>query len=215
MLEAVPKESLAAVVFRYAIPRADLETLRRMGIDLDGVTEMLALIRRDVAADNLAELVDGSFRSWNVDGPPYGEPTRFSDGTWPVCYTALEEVAAREEIVYHRGRSLFERADAARTAYYRLIEMDFNGTTVDLRPFARDWPALVDPDDYTFCNSLGREAVTLALSALLAPSVRYPGGTNVPVFRRETLHRPRQLSTAAFTVDPETGAVTVALAAVG
>jgi hypothetical protein len=211
MLEVVRTERQTHVVCRYAVPRDDLATLRRMRLDSDGIREMLDLLGGEVNASALVQLVEGSFTPWNSDGPPYGEATRYSDGTWPVCYTALEEETAREEIIYHRGRACFDRAENRRTAYYRLIKLDFDGLAADLRPFRHGWPGLVDPLDYGFCNRLGREALIRAIDAFLAPSARHAGGTNVPVFSRQVLRAPRELGRAAFTVDPETQRVTVEL----
>ncbi len=53
------------------------------------------------------------------------------------------------------------------------------------------WRDLIHGNDYTFCNRLGAEAVSQDLDGLLAPSVRKPGGTNVPVFSRRALSNPR------------------------
>ena len=62
--------------------------------------------------------------------------------------------------------------------------MVFTGLAKDLRPLATAWPKLTYTSDYSFCNSLGVEAVELKLDALVVPSVRQLGGTNLPIFRR-------------------------------
>ena len=209
MLELVAAGEWSDIVFRYHVPHEDLAALRDTGVDPDGIREMLDLLSHDRSPETLSDMIDGRFRPWNYIGPPYGSPTRFSDGTWPVCYTALDDETAREEIIYHHGRTLFGRFETPRTVYYCLVELAYAGQTADLRELIEQWPDLVNISDYSFCNNLGREAVQRALSALLAPSARYQGGTNVPVFRRDALRAPRQLSAAAFTFDPKTGVVTV------
>lgn len=209
MLESIPAREWGGVVRRYHVPRRDLAALRDTGIDPDGVREMLDLLSHDRSPGILAEMIAGSFQPWNSVGPPHGSPTRFSDGTWPVCYTALDDRTACEEIVYHRRRALFDRSETPRTAYYCLIELDYEGSTIDLRELLERWPDLVHLTDYSFCNQLGREAITRVIDAFLAPSARHQSGTSVPVFRLASLRSPRQLHFAAFTVDPVTGQVTV------
>lgn len=84
---------------------------------------------------------------------------------------------------------------------------------MDLRLNQDRWPALVDSDDYEFCNKLGAEAVGLGLDAFLTPSARLPSGTNVPVFAREALSNACRLDMVSLTFDPTAKTVTVAAAA--
>ena len=71
------------------------------------------------------------------------------------------------------------------------------------------WPDLVHSTDYTFCNKLGAEATRSGLDALLAPSVRRAGGTNLPVFARRALSNVDQLEMVSLTVDPSSRSVVV------
>ena len=73
----------------------------------------------------------------------------------------------------------------------------------------RAWPDLVHPTDYKFCNKLGADAASSGLDALLTPSVRRAGGTNLPVFARRALSNVDQLEMVSLTVDPASKSVTV------
>ena len=135
MLEDLPVDVVTTSVFRFANPRDDVAALKALDIDTDNATEMLALLSRTAAPETMERLIDGSFEPWNAFGPPYGDPTRFSDGTWPVCYTGLDQETAEDEIRYHRGKSFAAGGTGLLVVYYHLIEIDYSADTIDLRPY--------------------------------------------------------------------------------
>jgi RES domain len=212
MLDGLAVTTHSSPVFRFANPRNDIAALIELGIDPDSVPDMLDLLSRGAAPGGMERLIDGSFEPWNAaSGSPFGKATRFSDGTWPVCYTALDPETAQDEIKYHRGKDFLE-ADGRRVVYYHLVEISYSGRTIDLRPHVTAWPALVDPDEkasYAFCQTFGREACQLGMAGFLTKSARRPAGSTVPVFSRSALNAPQTHALAAFVVHSASGAVDV------
>jgi RES domain len=212
MLDALPVVTHSASVFRFANLRDDVAALIALGIDPGSVPDMLDLLGRRAAPGGMERLIDGSFEPWNAaPGPPFGEGTRFSDGTLPVCYTALDQDTAQEEIQYHRGK-YFLAMGRGRVVYFHLVEMSYSGRTMDLRSHVTTWPALVDPDEgaaYPFCQTFGHEACCLSIAGFLTQSARRPIGTNLPVFSRSALDVPQTRALAAFVAHPASGAVKV------
>jgi hypothetical protein len=210
-LEEVGILEIPCTVFRFANPRDDERHLIRLGVGEDAAREMLDLLSRRASPGGIERLIDGSFEPWNKFGPPYGGHTRFSNGTWPACYTALEARTAEDEIKYHRGKAFFSRSNPRRTIYYHLIQLKYFGRTIDLRPHLHQWPFLASPDEavYPDCQSLARDAILLGAQGLFSPSARRKAGTNVPVFARSTLSEPASLALAAFVADPASSSVKV------
>ncbi|MGD8575170.1 MAG: RES family NAD+ phosphorylase [Gammaproteobacteria bacterium] len=131
---------------------------------------------------------------------PYAHPnvSRFSDGRFGVWYGAgTLETSIRETAFHfwqdetgnldlpestreiHRGRQVF------------LVEC--TAALVDLRPLVGNYPDLLHPDDYGFCQALGRQVRDDHLPGLINPSVRDPRGLVAAVFDPRALTRVRQL----------------------
>jgi RES domain len=212
MLEALSLGSYSGQVVRFANPRDDVAALKALGIGPDSVPDMLDLLSRRAAPGGIQRLIDGTFEPWNAFGPSYGPGTRFSDGTWPVCYTALDQQTAEDEVKYHRGQALFGAGTGLRIIYYHLVELAYAGPTIDLRPQVTSWPQLTESDEkiaYPFCQSLGREACDRKLAGFLTQSARPPHGTNVPVFSRSALTAPGSRGLAAFIADLDSGEIQI------
>jgi RES domain len=213
MLEGLPVGTHSARVVRFANPRDDVAALRALGINQDSMQEMLDLLSRRAAPGGMERLIDGSFEPWNPVGPPYGPETRFSDGTWPVCYTATDRKTAEDEIKYHRGKVFFSGGTGRGfTVYYHLVEITYVADTIDLRKRTKAWPELIEPDEkrgYPFCQTLGREARDRKLGGFLTRSARRRRGTNVPVFSRVALTVPQSRAVAAFVADYSSGDIRV------
>lgn len=175
---------------------------------------MLELLKIRAAPGGEERLIDAAFEPWNAFGPPYGHPSRFSDGTWPVCYTARDRQTAEDEIRYHRGKDL-TTIDSSLKFYYRLIEIEYAGATIDMCTQVEAWPELMDPDEksaYPLCQALGREASASGVAGFLTPSARRDGGTNVPVFRRGALSSPQVRGVVVFSLNPAEGTLQISWA---
>ncbi len=134
--------------------------------------------------------------------PPFGPPTRFSNGTWAVFCAALERATAETEVMHHYAADAVGKSDHGRAVYYSVFRCNFIGETIDLRLKREEWSGLV-AEDYGFCQELGREASNTSLDALLdaflAPSARRREGPTVPAFQHRGLSSPPIYATARFT----------------
>lgn len=185
-------------VFRLAlVPNGDFA--KSLGFD-EQSTEELQQNNADAGyRSGLNELLDSPFRR-------KPKKSRFSDGSFPVFYSSLDTETAEAESRYHLPRYA-GRPERSRTMFYRRFSCRFEGVEKDLRPKLGEWPDLVHPSDYTFCNHLGQEARVSGIDGILAPSARRSDGTNLPVFRRRALHDPEEGDLVSLTLNIETGEV--------
>lgn len=126
---------------------------------------------------------------------------RFSDGTHPVLYTALEWETAGHEYGHWIPTNYGPVRDTAFRVRLHLISCDFAGRVKDIRPFLAEYPWLT-ANDHVECQRLGAIATAEVLDGLLAPSARRDLGTTVPVLVRGAVSKPRQESDVIFLVDP-------------
>ncbi len=194
MLEKIISQSCEEVLVRFASYQKDENFLRDQEMSPEQIVEMKELLNSRGISDSLEELVDEPFKQKRRLSNSGYLKSRFSDGSFPVGYFSLEPETAEAEVRYWFYKGFAGKPHGSRTAWYRRFTCDFRGHTKDLRPMQDTWPDLMHDNDYTFCNRLGSEAVSRDLDGLLAPSVRKPGGTNVPVFFRRALSNPRQHS---------------------
>lgn len=197
MLDSTPTLPLRAEVFRLAAYLEDETFMQELEFDERSIDELKELLESVGAADSLEKLCDDPFKPKSqLHKSVYG-PSRFSDGSFPVFYSALDTETAKTE-AWH----WFSKFGGKRKArLYRLFTCHFGGSVKDLRPKQAKWPALMHDSDYGFCNNLGAEAVKRKLDGLLVPSVRREGGTNVPVFSRSAISNPIHLEYVPITWD--------------
>jgi hypothetical protein len=125
---------------------------------------------------------------------PFGRrpfPTgRFSDGSHPVLYTAVEPETAGSEYSHWAPSAFF--ADGGRPYQIRvhLFSCHFAGTVKDLRPFHVTFPGLTDPHDHRECQAIGSAALAEGLAGLISVSARRLTGTTLPIFSRGAASRP-------------------------
>ncbi|MCC7046364.1 MAG: RES family NAD+ phosphorylase [Alphaproteobacteria bacterium] len=186
MLEAVAQTPLEANVCRLANMRRRLEALRALGISLVDTEEALRFLNGD---GNAIELIDAPLR----DDPTFRpSPSRFSDGSWRVFYSAVDWPTAEAEIGYHVIKAAEGVPDATPT-YFQCLECAVAGPNYDIREHAATWKFLTDPSEssYPKCQELAAEARRNKSSALQTFSARRPDGVNVPVFDRAALSDPK------------------------
>lgn len=202
MLESLSKANISQDVLRFAnLSHLALFAMRK-GLTIDEVTDIIAFDRDDVTK----ELMESPFNRKAVLGNKFGLASRFSNGDWPVFYTAIGRETAEKESTHHYARKAAGDAAARRPVHYSLVRCVFNGEVMDLRPKLPDWADLVS-DGYTFCNGLGKEAHDMSLGGFLGPSARNPGGTTVPAFLPGTLSNPVVEATARLSYDAGTTVV--------
>ena len=135
----------------------------------------------------------------NSFGPPIW-PGRFSNGSYPVLYTARSRRTASREYGYW-ARYFYNPVD---TRPYRirllLVSCHVEGPSKDVRRFLKEFPWLI-ADDHTKCQELGAAARADGLYCLIAPSARdRPRGVTVPVFERDAVSQGRQEGEVVFTI---------------
>jgi len=206
MLEDIPAIPRQGAVFRLANPGNASEAILEMGLDAEGISEMLSLLRERRLAGDPEDLLDGPF----ADKPFYKpQRTRFSDGSVRVFYSALEAETAEYEIEYWHMKPLVDGQDAPLRVYYHLFQCNFAGEVKDLRPLVGKWPFLIADNGYDQCNELGAEAAKTDLGGLLSQSARRPKGTTSPVFLRGCLSGPVFLDYRIFDYDSGTKKISV------
>lgn len=204
MLEKIASRKNVHQVIRISIDHSIDELLNELQFDSNVTEELRSL---------LAEIFEGSTDDKLLNDPfrPKAEPrqqSRFSDGSFPVFYSSMDEVTAEAELKYWFPRYM-GLGSQRRTAYYRIFACTFEGIEKDLRTSTEMWPELLNNNDYSFCNKLGAEVFDMGLDGLVTHSVRNPEGVNLPVFFRKALSNPRSLSILEMTYDPETGEVSL------
>ncbi len=205
-LESLPAENRRVRVFRLAALEAAPDLLDSLGMDAAAAAGLVELLRSRGILEPLEAIWDAPFRSRRRL-----RVSRFSDGSFPVFYAALDEDTAAAEVLYWFAK-LTGNPSKPHTRLYTRFSVTFEGTVKDLRAKRGEWPGLTRDSDYAFCNRLGAEAVAAGLDGLLAPSARRDGGTNLPAFRRAALRDPEERGTVAATWDPSTGRATLAAA---
>ena len=203
MLREIPDRNGRRQVYRLARDRSTAEFLAENQIDTlagDGLGALL--VEHGYVVDE-HDLLEPPFRPSRNR-----KPTRFSDGSFPVFYSALDSETAEAE-VRHWAPTFLGGAGRRATAYYWLFRCTFEGVEKDLRPQIGTWPDLVHDSDYAFCNRLGAEAVGLGLDGLVTWSVRHAEGVNIPVLSRVSLSDPEAMRLVAITYDPATNSVLI------
>ena len=196
-LDAVPTRQSKYRVFRLASIADPVESLNKLGLDAQSDREMRELLQLTDYWQSPEELFLTPFRQRRRR--PWA--TRFSDGSFPVLYCSLEPDTARAEVQYWFSK-FSGRPRRRRSAYYQQISCSFEGATKDLRLKLPAWPDLTHPDDYTFCNRLGAEAVQLELDGLLTPSARRINGVNLPIFRSQAIAEVTAHALVTIALDP-------------
>ena len=193
MLEEIPSRHRHRTVYRFASLQAD-DFLTSLGLDAQSEREMEELLDAAGYRPDVEELCDAPFRLKRR----FRRPSRFSDGSFPVFYSALEFATAEAE-VQHWFRVFAGTPGHPLTAYYQRLCCTFDSFEKDLHPNQADWPELVHDHDYAFCNGLGAEAIRSELDGLVSPSARRHGGANMPIFRRQAIRNPQSQGLAAIT----------------
>ena len=207
MLEELPIENVSTDVVRLASYRDADQFLEDQEFDESSVDEVMRFLESRGIATKPRDLVDQVFkRKHQLERTIHS--TRFSDGSFPVLYGAIEVQTAEAEVKHWFGKYAGAPA-GARTASYMHFTFRFNGGVKDLRRKQADWPELTHDTDYGFCNNLGAEAAATGLDGLLAPSARNEGGTNLPAFARQAVGDFSEGELVAVTYDPRTGETSV------
>jgi hypothetical protein len=137
---------------------------------------------------------------------PYNwQATRYSDGlSYGVWYGALELETTVHETVHHWQRFVrdsFPDVEREIVGERRVFQVRCEAILIDLR--SANEPRLVERNDYSFTQSLGRYLWQRAQSGLLAPSARGPG-TTAAILRPEVLSAVRDLCFLTYKMEGDT-----------
>ncbi len=109
--------------------------------------------------------------------------SRFSDGSYGVFYCARTRDTAIAETRYHSARFMQATAEPPMRLQMRLYSVEARGQVTDLRTASRTEPRIVDPDDYSHAQSIGRQLRAAGVQGILYPSVRHSGGECLAALR--------------------------------
>lgn len=207
MIEQVPLEPVTRRTYRLA-QTGDSNEAILTGMDIRDPAIMLAFLRALRPPDDPGELLRRPFAA----KPHYAvRRSRFSDGTLPVYYSALEKETTRAELRHHnRLRFLGVTSILGMAVFMREVECTFQGQVKDLRPELGRIPHLVAEEadgGYETCNQIAAEARGQGLHGLLTPSARLNGGCCLPVFSQAALSEPVLGNYVTFTHDAANDAV--------
>lgn len=109
--------------------------------------------------------------------------SRFSDGTYGVFYCGREKDTAIAETCYHSALFMGATNEPPMRLQMRLYAVEAAGEVVDLRAAAQADPRIIDPDDYSYAQGIGRKLRGEGTQGILYPSVRHPGGECLAALR--------------------------------
>ncbi|MGB6451371.1 MAG: RES family NAD+ phosphorylase, partial [Steroidobacteraceae bacterium] len=140
--------------------------------------------------------------------------SRYSNGSYGVWYGARSLLTSIHETVHHFRRNTLasEIARGSRVAIYqerRVHLVRCSAMLVDLRERCREEPRLTDPDDYSFCQSLGGRLRAASQPGIQSRSARDRQGEVAGVFQREPLSDPRDVCYLGYVLHASTGCVDV------
>ena len=133
--------------------------------------------------------------------------TRFSDGTRHGVWYGSQDLETTIHESAHHWRlfvlASFHGEGADVVAERRVIKAKCCGILVSLLGKEAEWPALVDPDDYTFTNALGGYLKSQGQNGLLTRSARC-SGANAAIFKQSVLSDARDHCFLTYIFNPRT-----------
>jgi hypothetical protein len=202
MLEEIESIEISETVFRLANAPQLRAALEQLGGDLRDINETIDFLQAAPTDQVSLLLIAGPFAAPSASFVP--SPTRFSDGTWRVFYSALEPETCEKEVGEWCRRTLQSLPPASQRFYYRELRCSLNGRGYDLRPMKEPWLFLTGGvDTYPECQELAREARMRGAQAMLCPSARRDAGTTSPVFVQQVLSNGAVLGVVAILIDQD------------
>ena len=101
--------------------------------------------------------------------------SRFSDGSYGVFYCARKQDTAIAETRHHSALFMQATAEPPMRLQMRLYSVQARGEVADLIAASHAEPRIVDPDDYSYAQGIGRTLMAEGAQGMLYPSVRHPG----------------------------------------
>ena len=173
---------VAGLLDRVASP-ADLDALFELeGWTNDRISNELGVLRTIpeeewITGQPMSTVVMAAFCHPRPGGGRFSSEER---GAW---YAAKTIATALAESIYHRTAELREVGGFDTFVQMRVYLADFRAKFHDIRPAARAWLPLYDPDDYGASQALARQLLQNGSNGVVYRSVRDPEGECIACFR--------------------------------
>jgi len=131
------------------------------------------------------ELIMAAFAYKNPEG------SRFSDGSYGVCYVARALQTAVEETKHHRAEFMRRTNEGPMRLPMRALTAALDGHLHDIRGMEKSLPKVYSKTSYTESQALARNLRKDGSEGIVYDSVRHPGGECSAVFRPAALTRCR------------------------
>jgi hypothetical protein len=177
----IPARYPPVALFERVADPADWEALLEVeSLTNDRIRDAVGSIR----LVPVEERVSGPGASW-VMGPftHVGWPSRFSDGSYGVYYTARSRDCAVAETAYHTGRFLAATREPPCELDMRVLVAGVDAVLHDLRGAARRFARVYDPDDYSAGQTLGGALRAAGSNGIVYRSVRLASSACAAAFR--------------------------------
>lgn len=198
-MEGYPQKQVSERVNRlWALPASLMRSLIARGISVGSIAEAAAALDQVDAVVTPSEAIAASFHPRTNRQPPF-RPGRFSDGSFPVFYSAQDEATCIEEL---RFKLIAELAIDTHARHFEMLNVQYSGLTMELCGHEIDHPELVSPTNsgYPFCQHLAVSARNGGINAMHAPSARCKGGVCVPIFSESCLSDPNIVGEVTFSM---------------
>ncbi|WP_392538809.1 RES family NAD+ phosphorylase [Legionella sp. 227] len=128
---------------------------------------------------------DGSMACW------YGSET-LNTTIYETRYHFVQEIKDSWDIFQNQETVIIDR---------RVAKIYCQGLGLDLTEKKEEFPWLIDPNNYTPCQEIGRRVAQEGHPLLIVPSARQPQGVNLVVFNPNVLSNPREFCRLQYVFD--------------
>jgi len=149
----------------------------------------------------------GTVIAYSFDARHWQE-SRFSDGSsYGVWYGSKQMETTIYETVHHWKQFVLDtygHIDQEIIADRRIVLVRCQGLLVNLIGKEKEFPALIDPNDYSFTQRVGNYLIQNRQSGLMVKSARCEG-INAAVFNKDVLSNPRDFCYLTYYWNPADG----------
>jgi len=137
-------------------------------------------------------------------------PSRFSDGSFPVWYGALELKTTFYETHFHWRRLLtdagflnFSHTKNPIYAIRKVFEVNCKSILIDIRSKLKKYAFILDPDirHYGKTQEIGLK-LSQEIPGLMTLSARVSPGINIVIFNKNILHSPHHYDDFLYVINP-------------
>jgi RES domain len=187
----IPSRFPPIQLFERVADPSDLEAVMEIeGLTNPRLRDEVGDIRLVALEDRISgpgtSIIMAAFTHLNPDG------SRFTDGSFGVCYAARELDTAIEETKYHRAKFMRATDEGRMELDMRVYVIDLAGLVHDLRGLKLNFPLVYHPESYGPAQHLAVELRKQGSQGVVYDSVRRPGGECVAIFRPPVLSNCRQ-----------------------